>query len=300
MHDPWDSRTPGRSSPPRLSPPLVHRRHQKTQKISKFSSTVATHNIHHLSPQKLSLLVDETHPIQCFQPSFDVPFFHNVTHLTVVNKWEEWSSWAGHSISEMAMPHLTHVKFDMSVGQAPPEDSRTRWRNTVTDGWSSAASEESCSSGRSRASTAEEEAQSAWTRKINRVARALTDVLNNSRGLEICVLVLRFDSSPARTARQISRLVSAMMSENRFSSFPHLDNQDESSGFDPRLVFAWEKEPFRYSHAHSSHELMIWRAAEAVAKAQCYMSGKCEHLNPWTCANYTLIGYTVLNCDYLV
>lgn len=250
--------------------------------MSKFAGTVATHNIHHLSPQKLSLLVDETHPIQCFQPSFDVPFFHNVTHLTVVNKWEEWSSWAGHSISEMAMPHLTHVKFDMSVGQAPPEDSRTRWRNTVTDGWSSAASDpedSSCgstNSSRSRASTAEEEAQSAWARKINRVARALTDVLTNCRGLAICVLVLRFDSSPARTARQISRLVSAMMSENRVAGFPYVDTQDESAGFDPRLVFAWEKEPFRYSHAHSAHELMIWRAAEAVAKAQSYMSGKCK------------------------
>jgi len=56
-----------------------------------------------------------------------------------------------------------------------------------------------------------------------------------------------------------------------------------SIGFDPRLVFAWEKEVFRFGHAHSIHEKKIWKSSELVVNAQRHLSR-----------------YTVLNCDHLL
>lgn len=265
--NPWQRRTP--------SPPLYQtlgQRRETRLKINKFITSVALHNMEHLSPRRVSLLLSDTHPIHVFHPSFQIPFFSSVTHLTISNRWEEWTSWAGGAISSFSMPHLTHVKLDLAVGQAPPEDvsrSRARWLNTVTDGWSS--TEESCPSDE------EKEALSAWARKISRVANTLSDILEHTQFLHVLVLVLRFESNPTRTAKQISRLLSARINDSHISGFVNLnvlDSPEPEPGFDSRLVFAWEKEPFRYSHAHSAYEKKMWRAAEAVTNSQRFMAGK--------------------------
>lgn len=265
--DPWQRRTP--------TPPLHSHRRDARAQIHNFVTSAAVHNMERLSPRKLSLVLSETHPIATFRPALANPFYSAATHLTIANGWEEWTAWAGGAVSSSATPRLTHVKLDLAVGRAPPEDvsrSRARWLSTVTDGCSSA--EESCPSDE------EKEALSAWTRKIARVAQSIADVLMHTPALETCVLVLRFDSNPARTARQISRLVSARISEYRrsggggagLSSAPPPAADDP--GFDARLVFAWEREPFRYSHAHSAHENAMWRSAEGVVKTQRHMSGE--------------------------
>lgn len=287
--DPWQRRTP--------TPPLHSHRRDTRAQISNFVNSVALHNMEHLSPRKLSLVLSETHPIATFRPSFDSPFYASATHLTIANGWEEWTAWAGGAISSFAIPHLTHVKLDLAVGQAPPEDvsrSRARWLSTVTDGYSSA--EESCPSDE------EKEALSAWTRKIARVAQSIADLLMHTPALETCILVLRFDSNPARTARQISRLVSARISEYHRNGFvdlsmPPAQGAADDPGFDARLVFAWEREPFRYSHAHSSHENAMWRSAENVVKTQRHMSG--EHLCHSATSFHFLISLPRVHCSEL-
>lgn len=269
--DPWQRRTP--------SPPVHTLRRETRTKINRFISSAALHTLEHLSPRRLSLVLSETHPIPAFRPSFSTTFFANVTHLALTNRWDEWTGWvAGGALSSFAMPHLTHVKLDFGVGQAPPEPedtsstarSRARWLSTVTDGWSSA--EESCPS----ESAPEKAAQDAWARKLTRVARAVGDVLVHSQFLDVVVLVLRFDTAPARTAKRLSRLVAERMEETNMAGLLDMLSgvPPVESGFDPRLVFAWECEPFRYSHAHSAHENMLWKAAENVARMQRQTAGK--------------------------
>ncbi|KAJ7898644.1 hypothetical protein B0H14DRAFT_175241 [Mycena olivaceomarginata] len=44
-------------------------------------------------------------------PYFGAPFFSNITHLTVVNIWEEWTAWPAFSL-----PALTHLSLDFTFG----------------------------------------------------------------------------------------------------------------------------------------------------------------------------------------
>ncbi|KAJ7238272.1 hypothetical protein B0H12DRAFT_99192 [Mycena haematopus] len=44
-------------------------------------------------------------------PHFGSPFFSNITHLTVVNIWEEWTAWPAFSL-----PALTHLSLDFTFG----------------------------------------------------------------------------------------------------------------------------------------------------------------------------------------
>ncbi|KAJ6589475.1 hypothetical protein B0H19DRAFT_1103926 [Mycena capillaripes] len=44
-------------------------------------------------------------------PHFGLPFFSQVTHLTVVNIWEEWTTWPAFSL-----PALTHLSLDFTFG----------------------------------------------------------------------------------------------------------------------------------------------------------------------------------------
>jgi len=121
---------------------------------------------------------------------------------------------------------------------------------------------------------------------MNRISTALSSVLNNTPSLFVCVVILRFDTSPARTAKSISRRLVVPggahatygVSGEEFNSVSVGDvkelRQASSKVFDPRLVFAWEKEVFRFSHAHSIHEAKIWKSSETVVKAQRHLSGK--------------------------
>ncbi|KAF7298930.1 hypothetical protein MIND_00841000 [Mycena indigotica] len=46
-------------------------------------------------------------------PRLDLPFFSQVTHLTVVNVWEEWCAWPW---PPGALPALTHLSLDFTFG----------------------------------------------------------------------------------------------------------------------------------------------------------------------------------------
>jgi hypothetical protein len=126
---------------------------------------------------------------------------------------------------------------------------------------------------------------------MNRISTALSSVLNNAPFLLVCVVILRFDTSPARTARSISRrlvvprgvhatdgLFGGEFNSANSGNINEPRQTSSSKGFDPRLVFAWEKEVFRFSHAHSVHEAKIWKSSEAVVKAQRHLSGKLQWL----------------------
>ncbi|KAJ7186405.1 hypothetical protein C8R46DRAFT_274789 [Mycena filopes] len=44
-------------------------------------------------------------------PHFELPFFSQITHLTVVNIWEEWTVWPN-----FVLPTLTHISLDFTFG----------------------------------------------------------------------------------------------------------------------------------------------------------------------------------------
>lgn len=306
--DPWDwsgrrsSHSRRATSPaltsPSLSPPstsyepLGHRREPTKVKLrtgnidsTKFALRTL-HTLSRISPRRLSLVLHEAHPIFTFQPCFFNTFFASVTHLSILNRWEEWSSWAGGGISSATMPHLTHLKFDLAVGEAPEEtDSLTRWLQTVTD------SPPPMKQYENYCGTDGEDARRIWDLKMNRISTALSSVLNDAPFLLVCVVILRFDTNPARTAKAISRRLVVPRGVRaidgvfggEFNPANMGDVNDprqgySSKGFDPRLVFAWEKEVFRFSHAHSIHEAKIWKSSEAVVRAQRHFSGKLQGL----------------------
>lgn len=184
------------------------------------------------------------------------------------------------------MPHLTHLKFDLAVGEAPEEtDSLTRWLQTVTD------SPPPIKQYTNYCGTDGEDARRVWDLKMNKISSALSSVLSNTSFLLVCVVILRFDTNPARTARSISRRIvvprgvraTNSVFREEFNSSHNGDLNEpwqtsSSKGFDPRLVFAWEKEVFRFSHAHSIHEAKIWKSSEAVVRAQRHLSGTLQRL----------------------
>lgn len=335
---PWDSHTMAYLSnpsprPPRPPPPPLLSLHQATQihVLAVTQKKFDLHNISHIAPRSLSVQLHEEHPLFAFRPRFlGVPFFSCLTHLSIVNRWEEWTAWAGSRISMESLPRLTHLKFDLIVGQAPinQTDKRrsvspscSRWLETVTNS--------TCSSPTGSERTATNPAESAWTRKMTQVANALADVLNGHASLKVCVLVLRFDSNPAQTAKLISLHAAPKMlhwqspnttpscsssrdvmpavsvlnmekPENKMEvdvppPVPGLVTADAPPPkFDPRLVYAWEKEVFRYNYAHSLHERMIWKSSEAVANAQRYLSGISFFLFDYLCGDISLTKILIL------
>ncbi|KIM37404.1 hypothetical protein M413DRAFT_273937 [Hebeloma cylindrosporum] len=299
--DPWDRTTHWNShstrpalTSPSLSPPsasyepLGHRREPTKVKLRTGnidSTKFALRTLSRISPRRLSVVLHEAHPIFTFQPYFSNTFFASVTHLSILNRWEEWSSWAGSRISSATMPHLTHLKFDLAVGEAPEEtDSLTRWLQTVTDSPPPMKQHHANCCG-----TDGEDALRIWGFKMNKISTALSSVLINAPFLRVCVVILRFDASPVRTAKAISRRL-VIPREVRASGGDLMWDDprqfSNSKGFDPRLVFAWEKEVFRFSQAHSIHEAKIWKSSEAVVKAQRHLSGKLQGLLRASCIRY--------------
>lgn len=69
-----------------------------------------------LRPKKLSLLLDGALCSPC--PQFEMPFFQKITHLSIVNKWEDWSTWWGFEL----LPCLTHLSFDLRIGPKALDD----------------------------------------------------------------------------------------------------------------------------------------------------------------------------------
>ena len=140
--------------------------------------------------------------------------------------------------------------------------------------------------------------------KLFRVANTLSEVLNNSQSLCVCILVLRFDADPAYTAKSITSLASQKLLQ--VGDRVLLGETDvllaAANWFDPRLVFAHEKEPFRYSHAHSKHEMNLWKSAEAMVDSQRYTTGMfsttlcSDHYQLHFLKIFFIKGYTLLNC----
>lgn len=64
----------------------------------------------HLRPVKLSVLLHGF--LQPSYPRFQLSFFENITHLSVINTWEDWATWNGFEL----LPSLTHLSFDVQVG----------------------------------------------------------------------------------------------------------------------------------------------------------------------------------------
>ncbi|KAJ6629822.1 hypothetical protein B0H10DRAFT_1985480 [Mycena sp. CBHHK59/15] len=61
-----------------------------------------------LRPRKLSAWHGVLHSPD---PQFWLPFFNNITHLTVVNTWQDWTTWPG-----FGLPSLTHLSLDVAFG----------------------------------------------------------------------------------------------------------------------------------------------------------------------------------------
>ncbi|CAA7263837.1 unnamed protein product [Cyclocybe aegerita] len=231
-----------------LGPPFAP--HQNINTSSPNPQNVTFEQALLPSPRRLSVIFQEEHSLPYFRPPlFRSPFLSNVTHLSVVNPWEEWTLWVQAGMLTSAMPSLTHVKFELCVGQEPsgPQDLPSPWSN-----------------------------------KITKVADALTDVLQWGLALRVCVLVLRFDIEPTKTAKFISHLTFPKPPISEEDAADMTREERQKPGFDARLVFAWEKEPFRYNYAHSVQERKLWKAAEMVVNAQRITSG-----------------YGMLNCDRL-
>ena len=264
------------SSPPRVdvdryhgAPPFAADPH-KYLSVQHAGDAFGQQNLNYIYPRRLSLLFHELHPIYIFRPTLRVSsFFDNVTHLSILNKWQDWSSWAGGEINSESMPQLTHLKLDMSVGPAPPHENvhtRANWLEIVTGNSPPPPSSDSeygfqqCSSS---------DAMNHWRNKIYRVSNAIGDVLGSHRTLQVCVLLLRSDRDPSYAAKHITRSLSLLQDTSAMDT-----REDQDGVFDQRLVFAWEKQPFRYSYAHSHREDMIWKSAQAVAHAQRYLSGE--------------------------
>jgi hypothetical protein len=70
-----------------------------------------------MRPKKLSAW----HGVLCSpNPQFGLPFFSRVTHLTIVNIWEDWTTWPW---PEYALPSLTHLSLDLASGSRALTDS---------------------------------------------------------------------------------------------------------------------------------------------------------------------------------
>lgn len=231
--------------------------------ISMFDEG-AGHNgsLNEVAPQRMSVLLHENH-IYPLKPHFNLVFFSRVTHLSILNNWTEWTTWT-HICSD-AMPALTHIKFDLNS-----RPSNMGIQTCHHSEFGITKNLDSCDEISPPESLLLEI-------KLSRVAKTLSEVLNNTQTLCVCILVLRFDTDPSHTAKVIARLTSKNLPGTRV---PAKTDVSAVNWFDSRLVFAHEREPFRYSHAHSQHEMKLWKSAETIVNSQRYVTG-----------------YTLLDCD---
>ena len=215
-------------------------------------------SLNEVTPQRMSVLLHENH-IYPLKPHFNLAFFSAVTCLSILNSWEEWTTWT-HICSDV-MPALTHIKFDMNVQRSG--QSRSSNMGIETD----LTRNNLYSWNELEVLTTPESLR--LDMKLSRVANTLTEVLKNCPTLRVCILVLRFDTDPTYTAKIIIRHASQKLLGN-----PVLAKTATAGWFDSRLVFAHEREPFRYSHAHSKHEMKLWKSAEAIVDSQRHVAGR--------------------------
>lgn len=73
----------------------------------------------HLRPVKLSVLLHGF--LQPPYRRFQLSFFENITHLSVINTWDDWATWNGFEL----LPSLTHLSFDVQVGPRALDQNTT-------------------------------------------------------------------------------------------------------------------------------------------------------------------------------
>lgn len=209
--------------------------------------------------------------------SLNLRLYLHTTHLSIQNRWEDWVSWAGY-FEFARMPYLTHLSLELRAGFSSPWSKSTWASDAVFPEMDSHDAERACI-----------------------LARASQCILTQCPRLQICALRLVFDSNPDRTAAAIlaqmplsihaaSRSTRRVTQETNIvvkredADLMHVerDSDDGSEGseeesdeddvvakmVDPRLVFLWDKEPFRQRDSHGKKEHQMWKKAEEAVQRQ--------------------------------
>ncbi|KAJ7590313.1 hypothetical protein C8J56DRAFT_1048478 [Mycena floridula] len=78
--------------------------------VNRHSVLAVEAAVTRLRPTKLSAYLH--HILRAPNPRFQLPFFQDITHLTITNHLEDWTSWSEFE----CLQALTHVSFDVRVG----------------------------------------------------------------------------------------------------------------------------------------------------------------------------------------
>ena len=205
-------------------------------------------------PERLSISLREDRLVP-FHPHLSGPYFLSVTHLSLGNRWENWSAWL-EDIDGSLLISLQYLKLEISGGVHGPE--------------------EQCS--RNPKAMCVDNATGVAPSQAGRIAGTVDNILQRCLALKVLILQMRCDATPTQSACIIARA------------------QDH---FDPRVVFAWEKQPFRFLAAHDEQQLRLWRSAEVLVRGQGRMGSKLFVIQPKALVDQ-LAGYAVLDCDGLI
>lgn len=236
---------------------------------------------HHLRPNRLSILIHKPVlipittqiPQQKFiitrsSPDFSLAIFSHLTHLLIVNRWTEWSDWAWSWTNIVPstdtiiqpqnpskfLPNLTHLSLDIQVGKRTP----------LKDPPLSPVIAPSAIQRRNR-------------RLPERIGRTLAQILTSPElnpHLRVLLCIISFDDTPSPTARKIkeetTRNLLVFLSELgslRTITSGAIKATDSRLG-DVRLVFSYDREPFREREAGSAKMWNMWKRAEEIVRLQ--------------------------------
>ena len=173
-------------------------------------------------------------------PNFSQPLFTFVTHLSVLNPWEDWTYWDNFD----QLPSLTHLALDLNL--ALRRSSRPVNRKD-----------------RGQVEHDNDAARRALVSKLRHI-------LQSCPKLQVCVLVLLFDNMPLLTVNKISCTFLTLGKEEEHA-FPFINPT-----LDPRLVFVQNTESLRTRRADSEYEAAMWKKAEArVVEQSTLAQGVC-------------------------
>ncbi|KAJ3561648.1 hypothetical protein NP233_g10070 [Leucocoprinus birnbaumii] len=234
---------------------------------------------HHLRPRHLAILIDEPLYVQrlpypthlglapVMSPDFSLSLFSNLTHLSIVNRWTEWSAWVwswnspspskdptSHLRDLTFLPKLTHLSFEIQVGKRLSKGFFPIPTATLS----------SPSSRRNQ-------------KLAEYIGHSLATILTSpemSSHLHVLLCVLSFDEEPHYTARAIKEQTSHYLTSMlEADDSPHLATPQFNRApmrvvNDPRLVFACDREPFSEREAGSSKVWDMWKCAEEIVRIQ--------------------------------
>lgn len=231
--------------------------------------------IYDLRPKRLAILIDKPlymsdtaqvphlgwntshHP----SPNFSLGLFTNLTHLSIVNRWTDWSTWSwkrdgtasrSHDIAPRQLsslellPRLTHLSLEIQVGKRlisrefglPSNPASLQHHN----------------------------------RKLaESVGLSLARILTSS-GLHVLLCILTFDDAPHSTAHTIkletTNNITMLLGALEPTSLQVYGGANFTKLGDPRLVFAYDKQPFREREAGSCKVWNMWKRAEEIVRLQ--------------------------------